>query len=157
MGSPSGDKAGRSKQRRILRHSRGRGTLVHGGERPSLTLHAGTAPSWMVGTPAPWPVATHRLRYTPVGAGRLVLKIAESWTISHYYSRLTPCRRLQRRSCILCVLVCVVAIYLRPCGATAAVRALRALGEFSPEAGACLLYTSPSPRDQRGSRMPSSA
>ena len=25
------------------------------------------------------------------------------------------------------------------------------------EAGACLLYTSPSPRDQRGSRMPSSA
>ena len=25
------------------------------------------------------------------------------------------------------------------------------------EAGTCLLYTSPSPRDQRGSRMPSSA
>ena len=25
------------------------------------------------------------------------------------------------------------------------------------KAGACLLYTSPSPRDQRGSRMPSSA
>ena len=25
------------------------------------------------------------------------------------------------------------------------------------QAGACLLYTSPSPRDQRGSRMPSSA
>ena len=25
------------------------------------------------------------------------------------------------------------------------------------EAGNCLLYTSPSPRDQRGSRMPSSA
>ena len=25
------------------------------------------------------------------------------------------------------------------------------------EIGACLLYTSPSPRDQRGSRMPSSA
>ena len=37
-------------------------------------------------------------------------------------------------------------------------------GEESPDAeglsimpGACLLYTSPSPRDQRGSRMPSSA
>ena len=26
-----------------------------------------------------------------------------------------------------------------------------------PSAGTCLLYTSPSPRDQRGSRMPSSA
>ena len=26
-----------------------------------------------------------------------------------------------------------------------------------PEVGGCLLYTSPSPRDQRGSRMPSSA
>ena len=26
-----------------------------------------------------------------------------------------------------------------------------------PKAGTCLLYTSPSPRDQRGSRMPSSA
>ena len=26
-----------------------------------------------------------------------------------------------------------------------------------PVYGACLLYTSPSPRDQRGSRMPSSA
>ena len=26
-----------------------------------------------------------------------------------------------------------------------------------PGCGACLLYTSPSPRDQRGSRMPSSA
>ena len=32
--------------------------------------------------------------------------------------------------------------------------------DFSAEArteGTCLLYTSPSPRDQRGSRMPSSA
>ena len=27
----------------------------------------------------------------------------------------------------------------------------------APETGSCLLYTSPSPRDQRGSRMPSSA
>ena len=30
-----------------------------------------------------------------------------------------------------------------------------ATGEFDPST--CLLYTSPSPRDQRGSRMPSSA
>ena len=28
---------------------------------------------------------------------------------------------------------------------------------FAGEVGSCLLYTSPSPRDQRGSRMPSSA
>ena len=32
-----------------------------------------------------------------------------------------------------------------------------ALGHARYDAGACLLYTSPSPRDQRGSRMPSSA
>ena len=30
-------------------------------------------------------------------------------------------------------------------------------GEFSGKAGLCLLYTSPSPRDKRQSRMPSSA
>ena len=30
-------------------------------------------------------------------------------------------------------------------------------GFFNPEPKDCLLYTSPSPRDQRGSRMPSSA
>ena len=30
-------------------------------------------------------------------------------------------------------------------------------GALTPTAGTCLLYTSPSPRDQRGSRMPSSA
>ena len=30
-------------------------------------------------------------------------------------------------------------------------------GIREPVAGSCLLYTSPSPRDQRGSRMPSSA
>ena len=29
--------------------------------------------------------------------------------------------------------------------------------KFAPEGEDCLLYTSPSPRDQRGSRMPSSA
>ena len=29
--------------------------------------------------------------------------------------------------------------------------------QFQFQAGGCLLYTSPSPRDQRGSRMPSSA
>ena len=29
--------------------------------------------------------------------------------------------------------------------------------DHAPSARACLLYTSPSPRDQRGSRMPSSA
>ena len=28
---------------------------------------------------------------------------------------------------------------------------------LAKQAGTCLLYTSPSPRDQRGSRMPSSA
>ena len=28
---------------------------------------------------------------------------------------------------------------------------------YNPDLGDCLLYTSPSPRDQRGSRMPSSA
>ena len=32
-----------------------------------------------------------------------------------------------------------------------------ALGHHSAKYDACLLYTSPSPRDQRGSRMPSSA
>ena len=31
------------------------------------------------------------------------------------------------------------------------------LGLAAPKSKACLLYTSPSPRDQRGSRMPSSA
>ena len=31
------------------------------------------------------------------------------------------------------------------------------LNLIDPEARTCLLYTSPSPRDQRGSRMPSSA
>ena len=36
-------------------------------------------------------------------------------------------------------------------------RAVRAKPRVSPPAKACLLYTSPSPRDQRGSRMPSSA
>ena len=39
-------------------------------------------------------------------------------------------------------------------------RALREEREFLSEAptnSTCLLYTSPSPRDQRGSRMPSSA
>ena len=30
-------------------------------------------------------------------------------------------------------------------------------GPFVPDTGNCLLYTSPSPRDQRGSRMPASA
>ena len=30
-------------------------------------------------------------------------------------------------------------------------------GRFQAEVEVCLLYTSPSPRDQRGSRMPSSA
>ena len=35
--------------------------------------------------------------------------------------------------------------------------ALRALTEYAERYGGCLLYTSPSPRDQRGSRMPSSA
>ena len=33
----------------------------------------------------------------------------------------------------------------------------RALAEVSAQLVGCLLYTSPSPRDQRGSRMPSSA
>ena len=36
-------------------------------------------------------------------------------------------------------------------------RERRGLAAGSAEAEACLLYTSPSPRDQRGSRMPSSA
>ena len=33
----------------------------------------------------------------------------------------------------------------------------RDMGEKYPDGNSCLLYTSPSPRDQRGSRMPSSA
>ena len=38
----------------------------------------------------------------------------------------------------------------------AAEAAIEALNE-TEQSGSCLLYTSPSPRDQRGSRMPSSA
>ena len=34
---------------------------------------------------------------------------------------------------------------------------LQALGRITLRVYTCLLYTSPSPRDQRGSRMPSSA
>ena len=34
---------------------------------------------------------------------------------------------------------------------------LKSLGGNAPKCPTCLLYTSPSPRDQRGSRMPSSA
>ena len=30
-------------------------------------------------------------------------------------------------------------------------------GKYKPDGSNCLLYTSPSPRDQRGPRMPSSA
>ena len=41
--------------------------------------------------------------------------------------------------------------------AKAGVEAGTLLKEFRVAATACLLYTSPSPRDQRGSRMPSSA
>ena len=33
----------------------------------------------------------------------------------------------------------------------------KVMNDGEPDSGACLLYTSPSPRDQRGSRMPSSA
>ena len=33
----------------------------------------------------------------------------------------------------------------------------RVIDDFMAQTGDCLLYTSPSPRDQRGSRMPSSA
>ena len=48
--------------------------------------------------------------------------------------------------------------YFRP-GANTSLRkgALEGRDYFSTEAAVCLLYTSPSPRDQRGSRMPSSA
>ena len=34
---------------------------------------------------------------------------------------------------------------------------MRQAGRYLPEYNACLLYTSPSPRDKRQSRMPSSA
>ena len=46
-----------------------------------------------------------------------------------------------------------------PAGYTAAVYAARAMLKPIMVSGMepCLLYTSPSPRDQRGSRMPSSA
>ena len=36
-------------------------------------------------------------------------------------------------------------------------RLLKRIGDTQPDSYACLLYTSPSPRDQRGARMPSSA
>ena len=36
-------------------------------------------------------------------------------------------------------------------------RTLGSLDDLDSQLDACLLYTSPSPRDQRGSRMPSSA
>ena len=40
---------------------------------------------------------------------------------------------------------------------TAKVEKEEMLGEYPEQNDICLLYTSPSPRDQRGSRMPSSA
>ena len=37
------------------------------------------------------------------------------------------------------------------------IRTVKAIGNWPMGPRSCLLYTSPSPRDQRGSRMPSSA
>ena len=42
-------------------------------------------------------------------------------------------------------------------GFVAAIGAYFTTGQVIPGIWCCLLYTSPSPRDQRGSRMPSSA
>ena len=43
------------------------------------------------------------------------------------------------------------------CGVEVGVRDGKVMSVRGDEASPCLLYTSPSPRDQRGSRMPSSA
>ena len=49
------------------------------------------------------------------------------------------------------------AAYLTAAQEKAGPLASQASEKIAPWAKACLLYTSPSPRDQRGSRMPSSA
>ena len=53
-----------------------------------------------------------------------------------------------------------LAYYTQNCyamGTRSAVLILFSLSGFTQVDSTCLLYTSPSPRDQRGSRMPSSA
>ena len=50
----------------------------------------------------------------------------------------------------------VALTYIYGVGKTRAHETLAATG-VNPDTRVCLLYTSPSPRDQRGSRMPSSA
>ena len=60
------------------------------------------------------------------------------------------------------MIVCIICSLLYPILTTVStflfLRLLHGLSTgFSPTAITCLLYTSPSPRDQRGSRMPSSA
>ena len=47
--------------------------------------------------------------------------------------------------------------YFLPCNAVPVKLPNNATLTFSEDIACCLLYTSPSPRDQRGSRMPSSA
>ena len=51
----------------------------------------------------------------------------------------------------------VVAISVMPPRADTYARIDRRFAQMMEEGAVCLLYTSPSPRDQRGSRMPSSA
>ena len=51
----------------------------------------------------------------------------------------------------------LVQLVIKICNLPAAVPTDENDLSFSEKLGTCLLYTSPSPRDQRGSRMPSSA
>ena len=58
----------------------------------------------------------------------------------------------------LCACFGVTLDIIEPCGFPLSQKSLKeAALDYSDQCEICLLYTSPSPRDQRGSRMPSSA
>ena len=88
----------------------------------------------------------------------ILTQVLDDRTRADYNGRLSAVCRVKRscvRSIVALVGHCVRSVY---CGAVyVATSAVPITTAYTTQLYDCLLYTSPSPRDQRGSRMPSSA
>ena len=138
----------------VLRNRATASGLVYLGVGAGLLLSSTlvASSSWLSGPERWWPAALLSLPLSWWACRRLLLLAAPAVTSDHREAPPAPGRLVDRASLALFVSYAGGGLgYILP------MTFLPLLAQTQLQPGACLLYTSPSPRDRQKSRMPSSA
>ena len=110
-----------------------------------------------IALPPAWPLAAHAASFYQADDKSWDITLPDTWHTEHGQGRDDPAHFMRVSAVRSATPSARLDVYVDALPGKKSLKELGTLDTLAQRFQSCLLYTSPSPRDQRGSRMPSSA